>query len=267
VDSTGAGNKGAAGGSGTANVVVNLGINQICYTIAVTGVDLPALAAHIHSAPAGTNGNVVVPFSPPDSAGNASGCASNLSPALLAAIAANPAGYYVNVHTPLFPAGAVRGQLSAISSAPPAATAPPGAAQTPTPLPTQTATATAVAALSAVEVHNAPRTVVGGNKAACDLQTNLQQLGAGCVIIASISGPGATVVYTLTYPDPNTAPQTFTDTADSRGHSLHIFNVAYVPPAGANHGDPSTIVQVTASATLADGTAIDAANTRFVVIR
>jgi hypothetical protein len=71
------------------------------------------VAAHIHNAPAGRNGPIVVPLTPPaqGNPGNASGCIANLDPALLAAIEQNPAAFYVNVHTAALPEGAVRGQL------------------------------------------------------------------------------------------------------------------------------------------------------------
>jgi hypothetical protein len=70
------------------------------------------------------------------------------------------------------------------------------------------------------------------------------------------------VTYLLTYPDGT--KQTFMDLADDRGHSLHIFNVAYVPPVGAAHGGASTIVRVAVVATLPDGTTLKPGKTRFV---
>jgi hypothetical protein len=118
-------------------------------------------------------------------------------------------------------------------------------------------------------VHNAPRTVKGGNTQACDLATNLQHLSTGCIVISSTSAPGAAVVYTLVYPKVNGVQfiQSFTDFADSRGHSLHIFNVPYVPPQGAKHGSPETIVQVKVSATMTNHYALPDVTTRFVVAR
>jgi len=291
VDSQGAANKGSATGSGSATVTVDAGLNRICYTIAVTGVTLPAAAAHIHVGAAGANGNVVVPLTAPDASGNASGCVSNVAADLIAAIAANPAGYYVNVHTSDFPAGAVRGQLASLASTPPAAATPvpttaATSSSTQTPLPTlASGTATAVAATETpaattataqatvtpngpptLAIHNAPRTVKGGHSADCDLQANLTQLTAGCVIVSSISAPGATISYSLLYPGSGGQEQKFTDTADFRGHSLHIFGVAYLPPAGSTHGSPLTVVKVTVSATLADGSSLGPVGTRFVVM-
>ena len=160
----------------------------------------------------------------------------------------------------------------------------PGVAATATLVPTQTAipglpfvpaaTATALPVtetpVAVVIVHNVPRTVKGGRATICDLKTNLAALQSGCVILSSISVQSARVVYTLTYPTlpgQSAITQVFTDTADYRGHSLHIFNVPYVPPTGALHGAPATIVQVAVTATGPDGTVIPAGTTRFVAVR
>jgi hypothetical protein len=68
------------------------------------------MAAHIHEAPAGQAGPVVVGLMPPTN-GAASGCVS-VARELARDILMNPANYYVNVHNAEFPAGALRGQLS-----------------------------------------------------------------------------------------------------------------------------------------------------------
>jgi hypothetical protein len=85
---------------------------QVCYVLAVARLDGTVTAAHIHSAPAGANGPIVVPLAAPTD-GFSKDCAT-ADQALLAAIVANPAAYYVNVHTSVFPAGAVRGQLRSL---------------------------------------------------------------------------------------------------------------------------------------------------------
>ncbi len=95
-------------GTGTAALRVNPGTGQICYTITVTNLD-PVTAAHIHNAPAGVNGPVVVPLTPPTS-GSVTDC-TTADPALARDIVVHPENYYVNVHTTVFPGGAVRGQL------------------------------------------------------------------------------------------------------------------------------------------------------------
>jgi hypothetical protein len=96
-------------GSGTARITVNPGQGEICYDLAVSNI-APATAAHIHEAPAGVAGPVVVPLSPPTD-GSSSDCAS-VSRELAKEIIQNPSEYYINVHNAEFPAGAVRGQLS-----------------------------------------------------------------------------------------------------------------------------------------------------------
>ena len=96
-------------GSGTAKFEVNVGKGQICYTLSVKKLDGTITAAHIHLAPAGKAGPVVVPLKAPVT-GTSSGCAS-VKRALAKDILMHPSAYYVNVHTTVFPAGAVRGQL------------------------------------------------------------------------------------------------------------------------------------------------------------
>jgi hypothetical protein len=99
-------------GTGNAEVRIIPRQAQVCFTINVSNIDLPASAAHIHIASAGFAGPVVVNFTPPDQNGNSSGCVGNLDPGLLRLIQQSPSVFYVNVHNPAFPAGAVRGQLS-----------------------------------------------------------------------------------------------------------------------------------------------------------
>lgn len=96
-------------GSGTATLRLNPGQGQVCYELTVSNI-APATAAHIHVGAAGVAGPVVVGLAPPTS-GSSSGCAS-ASRELVLAILTNPANYYVNVHNAVYPAGAVRGQLS-----------------------------------------------------------------------------------------------------------------------------------------------------------
>lgn len=98
-------------GAGSAVITLNQGQGEVCWEISVSGITLPATAAHIHAAPAGIPGPVVVPLSAPDASGFSSGCTS-AHPGLIKAIRHDPAAYYVNVHNAEFPAGAVRGQLT-----------------------------------------------------------------------------------------------------------------------------------------------------------
>ena len=97
-------------GSGWASIWLNVGQGTVCWELAVEGI-APATAAHIHAAPAGVAGGVVVPLSPPTS-GSSSGCAEGVDKDLIKAIIMDPDQYYVNVHNAEYPAGALRGQLS-----------------------------------------------------------------------------------------------------------------------------------------------------------
>ena len=97
-------------GSGFASITLNVGQSRVCWELSVSNI-APATAAHIHVAPAGVPGPVVVPLSPPTS-GTSSSCRENVNPALIQAIIDFPELYYVNVHNASFPGGAVRGQLS-----------------------------------------------------------------------------------------------------------------------------------------------------------
>jgi hypothetical protein len=101
---------GDADGMGTASFRLRKGQAQICAELKVSNILLPAIAAHIHQAPAGVAGPVVVPLPTPDAAGMSAGCVT-VQRSLVEAILANPAGFYANVHTTDFPAGAIRGQL------------------------------------------------------------------------------------------------------------------------------------------------------------
>lgn len=97
-------------GSGTATFTFSRGLERVCFTLEVEDITLPAIGAHIHVAPVGEPGPVVIPLTPPDEDGTSSGCV-HADRALVKAITKDPAAYYVNVHTTDFPAGAVRAQL------------------------------------------------------------------------------------------------------------------------------------------------------------
>ena len=68
----------------------------------------PAIAAHIHKAPATRTGPVVVPLTPPTS-GSSSGTVQDVDREL-ARIVQDPDNYYVNVHNADY-RGALRGQI------------------------------------------------------------------------------------------------------------------------------------------------------------
>ena len=99
-------------GSGTAHLRLNPDQQEICYVIRVSGIELPATAAHIHRGAARVIGPVEVTLTAPNAQGGAVGCA-HASRDLIVAIMQHPADYYVNLHNAHYPEGAVRGQLSA----------------------------------------------------------------------------------------------------------------------------------------------------------
>lgn len=102
-------NAGDPDGSGTATFTLNSGQGTIAYTLTVRNIDA-ATAAHIHIAPAGSAGPVVVGLTAPTN-GTSSGVAQ-VDREVIKAIRKNPSAYYVNVHNATYPGGAVRGQLS-----------------------------------------------------------------------------------------------------------------------------------------------------------
>ena len=93
-------------GSGEATVALAPGRGEVCFTLTLTGVE--ADAAHLHEAPAGESGPVVLALPLP--AEGVDGCAS-ADEQLLVRLAKDPGHFYVNVHSAEFPDGAVRGQL------------------------------------------------------------------------------------------------------------------------------------------------------------
>ena len=112
VTAAGVPNQGDLGATGTATITINPGKRQVCWRITTGNFAAGTTAitgAHIHSAPATTNGPVVVGLTATLN-GTSSGC-TTVTRSLADAIRKAPQGYYVNVHTNLFPSGAIRGQL------------------------------------------------------------------------------------------------------------------------------------------------------------
>jgi len=100
--------KGDPNGRGEVRVFgIDGSTNTLCYVIEVEKIE-PATAAHIHEAPEGAAGDVVVTLARPTD-GDSAGCVET---PLAQEILADPENYYVNVHNDEYPGGAVRGQLS-----------------------------------------------------------------------------------------------------------------------------------------------------------
>lgn len=111
-------------GDGRARVRINAGKNgdEVCFDLRWDDIGTPTLG-HIHKAPAGVNGPIVVtffhalglpatdPLLDRLERGRLEDCVDVADDALLADIVANPAQYYVNIHNARFPGGAIRGQL------------------------------------------------------------------------------------------------------------------------------------------------------------
>jgi len=97
-------------GSGFVTLRLNQGQRTVSWELTVENIE-PATAAHVHHAPSGMNGPVVVTLSPPTD-GRSSGTADNVDRALIKDIIQHSDQYYVNVHNATYPNGAIRGQLT-----------------------------------------------------------------------------------------------------------------------------------------------------------
>jgi sugar lactone lactonase YvrE len=110
VDKRGQPGQGDPDGSALATLTLDTNTRKVCAQIFVAD-SAQSTQAHIHQGKAGTNGPIVVDFTPFISSNIISGCVEEVAPAVLDAMQAKPSNYYVNVHTAEYPAGAMRGQL------------------------------------------------------------------------------------------------------------------------------------------------------------
>jgi hypothetical protein len=117
---TGKQEKPAGDPDGVGTAVLTVKSKTICFDIRPKKAGITFAAGHIHVGAAGKPGDVVVPlFQAPKKvkAGKLTGCSPTVAASLLAKIKAKPGGYYVNIHNAKYPAGAIRGQLTATKPA------------------------------------------------------------------------------------------------------------------------------------------------------
>ena len=95
---------------GVAHVTLNQGQEEVCVHIDSGGFLGAVVAGHIHKAPDGANGGVVVNLGVNSEVYNA--CIDGVDADLIKDIRQNPHEYYINVHTTAIPSGEIRGQLS-----------------------------------------------------------------------------------------------------------------------------------------------------------
>jgi hypothetical protein len=110
VNAAGTPGQGDLDGTGTATITINMGTTPdptVSWNITANNIVMPLSGSHIHQAPAGVNGGIVVDFS-------STLVGSGVMDPDLRNVVANPAGFYVNLHNSAFPGGAIRGQLAPI---------------------------------------------------------------------------------------------------------------------------------------------------------
>jgi CHRD domain len=118
---------GTVNSTGTGSATYTLDGGTVSYSVTFSGLTAPASAGHIHVGPAGVNGNVTVPFSPPAAT---SGTFSGIFSAADVRAASTPDGgvsvavgdfnglitlmragnTYTNIHTSTYTGGEIRGQ-------------------------------------------------------------------------------------------------------------------------------------------------------------
>jgi len=100
---------------GTATVLLGDDQTTITVTLVFAGLTGAAIAAHIHVAPPGVNGPILIPLIgfPATTSG-----AYVQTFALTAAQVVQLQGglFYINIHTPLYPGGEIRGQLGQVTA-------------------------------------------------------------------------------------------------------------------------------------------------------
>lgn len=111
-----------SGGRGAVQITFTGGTADFYYQLTGFPGGTTIVGAHIHPAPAGVNGPVIVntgvsaaaPRALPNGTAEFRVSGIPVDAALVQAIVNNPGGYYFNVHSPLNPGGFTRGQLTRV---------------------------------------------------------------------------------------------------------------------------------------------------------
>lgn len=95
--------------SGAANITVDTVTGMMTGSVTFSGLTTAAQAAHIHQAPAGVNGLVIIPLIVPAVTAGMINVSVTLTAVQVAALMANE--LYFNIHTLTNPGGEIRGQI------------------------------------------------------------------------------------------------------------------------------------------------------------
>ncbi len=101
---------------GTGTAALTFTSRRVCYLIRPRRAGLRLAAGHLHVGARRQNGDVLIPlFTAPKRVdrGRLTGCSPRVPAADLRRIRTRPARHYLNLHNETYPAGAIRGQLSA----------------------------------------------------------------------------------------------------------------------------------------------------------
>ena len=87
--------------------------DEFCWTLDVSGLTTPVVAAHVHENVRNMNGGIVIHLGVVAGATSfeTEGCQTVTDANLLDRLEEDPRGFYVNVHTTRYPGGEIRGQL------------------------------------------------------------------------------------------------------------------------------------------------------------
>lgn len=100
------------GGTGSADIEINSDRNELCYEISLDDVE-DVTAAHIHAAPEGEAGDVVIDLEYAGDDTGAEECIDGIDENILEDVSEEPERHYLNVHSEEYPDGAARDQLRA----------------------------------------------------------------------------------------------------------------------------------------------------------